>query len=209
MDFKSTKNIIFDFGAVVINIDIPNAYRSFARLSGMTPEAVRDLFEKQGAYADFECGKMSNEGFHKLLRQELGISSSDEDLDEAWNSMLLDVPVKRVEKLMELKTRYNIFLLSNTNAIHVKKMKELFWKNFGIEDFTKLFHKKYLSYEIGLLKPDPAIYEYVLNNAGLKKEETIFLDDNADNVKSALSIGLPTVQVLPGKYTMMEILKNA
>ena len=88
-------------------------------------------------------------------------------------------------------------------------MKALFLENFGIEDFTTLFHKKYLSYEIGLLKPHPSIYEYVLKDAGLNKEETIFLDDNADNVKSALAIGLPTIQVLPGKYTMMEILENA
>ncbi len=209
MDFKSVKNIIFDFGAVVINIDIPNAYRSFAALSGMHPETVRNLFEGQGAYADFESGKMDNDGFHALLRKELGINCNDQELDDAWNSMLLDVPKERIEKLRELKTRYNIFLLSNTNAIHVKKMKELFLENHGIEDFTKLFHKKYLSYEIGLLKPDPSIYEYVLKDAGLNKEETIFLDDNAENVKSALSIGLPTIKVLPGEYTMMEILKDA
>lgn len=209
MDFKSVKNIIFDFGAVVINIDIPNAYKSFATLSGIAPERVKDLFETQGAYADFECGKMSNDDFHTLLRKELNISCSDEELDNAWNAMLLDIPLERVEKLKELRTRYNIFLLSNTNAIHVKKMKEMFWQNFGIADFTKLFHKPYLSYEIGLIKPDTSIYEYVLKDAGIERRETIFLDDNADNVKSALSIGLPTIQVLPGKYTMMDILKDA
>jgi FMN phosphatase YigB (HAD superfamily) len=209
VDFKSVKNIIFDFGAVVINIDIPNAYRSFAKLSGMTPEEVRYLFENQGAYADFEVGKMSNEDFRALLRKELKLTCSDEELDNAWNSMLLDIPLERVEKLKELRTRYNLFLLSNTNAIHVKKMKEMFLQNFGIEDFTKLFHKPYLSYEIGLIKPEASIYEYVLKDAGIDRRETIFLDDNADNVKSALSIGLPTIQVLPGKYTMMDILKNA
>jgi FMN phosphatase YigB (HAD superfamily) len=209
MDFKSIKNIIFDFGAVVINIYIPNAYRSFAKLSGKTPEEVRNLFESQGAYADFEVGKMSNEEFYSLLRKELNINSSEEELDEAWNSMLLDIPKERVEKLKELRTRYTILLLSNTNAIHVKKMKEIFLENFGIEDFTKLFHIPYLSYEVGLLKPNASIYEYVLKDAGIKREETIFLDDNADNVKSALGIGLPTVQVLPGKYTMMDILKDA
>jgi epoxide hydrolase-like predicted phosphatase len=209
VDFKSIKNIIFDFGAVVINIDIPNAYRAFSDLSGIPAETVRDLFEGQGAYADFESGKMNNDDFHAFLRKELKVSCSDEQLDKAWNAMLFDVPLERVEKLKELKTRYNIFLLSNTNAIHVKKIKEIFNENFGIEDFTKLFHKRYLSHEVGLLKPDPAIYEYVLKDAGLKKEETIFLDDNADNVKSALSIGLPTIKVIPGEYTMMEILKNA
>ena len=209
MDFKSIKNIIFDFGAVVINIDIPNAYKSFAELSGKAPEEVRALFENQGAYADFECGKMSNDEFHTLLRKELGVSCSDEELDKAWNAMLLDIPLERVEKLKELKTQYNIFLLSNTNAIHVKKMKEMFLQEFGIEDFTKLFHKPYLSYEIGLIKPDTSIYEYVLKDAGLDRKETIFLDDNADNVKSALGIGLPTIQVVPGKYTMMDILKDA
>jgi FMN phosphatase YigB (HAD superfamily) len=209
VDFKSIKNIIFDFGAVVINIDIPNAYKSFAELSGIAPERVKELFETQGAYADFECGKMNDDEFHSLLRKELSITCSDAELDKAWNSMLLDIPLERVEKLKELRTRYNIFLLSNTNAIHVKRMKEMFVENFGIADFTKLFHKPYLSYEIGLIKPDASIYEYVLNDAGLNRKETIFLDDNADNVKSALAIGLPTVQVLPGKYTMMDILKDA
>lgn len=209
MDFKLTKNIIFDFGAVIINIDIPKAYKAFSDLSGIPAETVKHLFESQGAYADFESGKMSNDGFRALLREELGISSSDEQLDNAWNAMLLDIPSARIEKLQELKTRYNIYLLSNTNAIHKKKIQEMFMEQFGIEDFTTLFHKKYLSYEIDLLKPDPSIYEYVLKDAEINKEETIFLDDNADNVKSALSIGLPTIQVLPGEYTMMEILKNA
>ena len=209
MDFQSVKNIIFDFGAVVINIDIPAAYRAFAKLSGYTPEEVQDLFENQGAYADFEAGKMSNADFHDLLRKELSLSCSDQQLDDAWNSMLLDIPKERVEKLLELRTRYNIYLLSNTNAIHVQKMQEMFWRDHQIQDFTKLFHKPYLSYEIGLIKPDPAIYEYVLQDAGMKKSETIFLDDNAANVKSALNIGLPTIQVVPGQYTMMDILKDA
>jgi glucose-1-phosphatase len=209
VDFKSIKNIIFDFGAVVINIDIPRAYKAFADLSGWSPEKVKNLFEGQGAYADFEVGKMTNDDFHRLLRQELNVTCSDEELDNAWNAMLLDVPKERIEKLRELRTRYNIYLLSNTNAIHVKRMKEMFVKDHQIDDFTKLFDTPYLSYEIGLLKPDPAIYEYVLKDADIKKEETIFLDDNADNVKSALSIGLPTIQVIPGKYTMMEILKDA
>jgi HAD superfamily hydrolase (TIGR01509 family) len=209
VDFQLTKNIIFDFGAVIINIDIPKAYRAFSDLSGIPAETVKQLFEAQGAYADFESGKMSNDGFRALLRQELNISSSDEQLDDAWNAMLLDIPLERIEKLKDLKTRYNIYLLSNTNAIHKKKIQEMFLEQFGIEDFTNLFHKKYLSYEIGLLKPHPSIYEHVLQDLGLNKKETIFLDDNADNVKSALSIGLPTIQVLPGEYTMMEILKNA
>ncbi len=209
MDFKLTKNIIFDFGAVVININIPAAYRAFAKLSGKDPKEIENLFEQQGAYADFESGKMTNEAFFDLLRKELQISSDNETLTEAWNAMLLDIPLERVEKLKELKSRYNIYLLSNTNAIHVKKIKTMFMQNFGIEDFTKLFHKPYLSYEIGIVKPDPAIYEFVLKDAGIKREETVFLDDNAFNVKSALSIGLPTIQVLPGEYTMMEILKNA
>lgn len=209
MDFKLTKNIIFDFGAVVINIDIPAAYRAFAKLSGKDAKDIENLFEQQGAYADFESGKMSNEHFFDLLRKELQISADNDTLAEAWNAMLLDIPLERVEKLKELKSRYNIYLLSNTNAIHVKKMKEMFLEKFGIEDFTTLFHKPYLSYEIGIVKPDVAIYEYLLKDAGIIREETIFLDDNAFNVKSALSIGLPTIQVLPGEYTMMEILKNA
>lgn len=209
MNFSSVKNIIFDFGAVVINIDIPNAYRSFAKLSGLEPSMVQNLFESQGAYADFESGKMSNADFRSLLRKELSITSSDEELDKAWNSMLLNVPKERIDKLRELRGKYNIFLLSNTNAIHVKEIKSIFQREYDIEDFTTLFDKSFLSFEINLLKPDTAIYEYVLNDLGLKKEETIFLDDNADNVKSALSIGLPTIQVIPGKHTMMEILKNA
>ena len=209
MDFKSVKNIIFDFGAVVINIDIPNAYRSFAKLSGLSPERVQFLFENQGAYADFETGNMDNSGFFTLLRKELSISHTDQELEEAWNSMLLDVPKERIEKLNSLKSKYTLILLSNTNAIHIKKITSLFHEHHGIENFTNLFHKHYLSYQIHLFKPDPAIYEYVLKDAGIKREETIFLDDNLANVQSALAIGLPTVHVIPGKYTMMDILKDA
>jgi FMN phosphatase YigB (HAD superfamily) len=210
VDFKSVKNIIFDFGAVVINIDIPKAYQSFAALSGLTPERVQYLFENQGAYADFESGKMSNEGFRSLLRQELNINEcTDEALDAAWNSMLLDIPQERVEKLKELKQRYNILLLSNTNAIHVGRMKQMFMEQYGIADFTTLFHRPYLSYEVGLIKPNPAIYEYLLRDAGIDRAETIFLDDNADNIKSANAVGIHSIQVLPGKLTMMEILEHA
>jgi FMN phosphatase YigB (HAD superfamily) len=208
-DFSLVKNIIFDFGAVIVDIDIPKAYQAFALLSGKTETEVRNLFETRGAYADYESGKLSDAAIRDLIRKELDLHCTDEMIDMAWCSMLLHIPEERLALLRSLAGKYRLYLLSNTNAIHMGVIREILVRQHATRDLAEFFDKVYLSYEIGLVKPNPEIYDYVMKDAKIKKEESVFLDDNLDNVLSARKFGLPTIQVVPYSYTMMEILKNA
>ena len=117
-------------------------------------------------------------------------------LKEAWNAMLLQIPPQRFEMLSRLKEKYHVYLLSNTNKTHVDwvdgYLKTVY--GFSIQDFDKrFFHKSYYSHLIHLRKPNDNIYEFVLQDAGIKAENTLFIDDNAHNIEGAKRLGLQTI----------------
>jgi epoxide hydrolase-like predicted phosphatase len=132
---------------------------------------------------------------------------SDEAIDTAWNSLLLDLPPERVELLRRLATRYRLFLLSNTSSIHITQVNKILEASTGVGQLEDLFETVFLSYEMGLMKPDIRIYQQVLDKAGLKAEETLFLDDNADNIRSAAQLGIETIHVQK-PVTILEYLKD-
>lgn len=188
----SIRYIVFDFGAVIINIDVPLTYKAFATLSGKTENEVKHLFEQQGAYGQYEIGKLDDAGFRTLIRDTLQLDLTDEEVDATWNTLLLDVPEERVTLLRHLANDYPIYLLSNTNPIHIRECREIIKRQHGIDNFRTLFTKTYMSYEIGLLKPDAEIYHYVMNDIGCKPEEILFLDDNLKNIEGASALGIHT-----------------
>ncbi|MEJ0032632.1 MAG: HAD family phosphatase [Bacteroidota bacterium] len=146
-------------------------------------------------FLEYEKGEITNDEFRKGLRQLFGNIHTDFELDDYWNAMLGDIPTERIELLKELKSKYKTFLLSNTNAIHLDYFTGMVNKAHGLESLDPLFHKAYYSHLMKMRKPDPAIYEFVLRENGLKASETIFLDDNLANLKGAASIGIQTFHV--------------
>lgn len=202
------RNIIFDLGDVILNIDVPIASKSFADLSGREQGEILTIFKESEIFRQFETGAMDEPAFRNYVREILNFPDlSDEAIDTAWNSLLLDLPPERVELLKKLAAEYRIFLLSNTSSIHITQVNKILEASTGVEKLEDLFETVFLSYEMGLMKPDTRIYEKVLDKAGLKAEETLFLDDNADNIRGAAQLGIQTIHVQK-PVTILEYLKD-
>lgn len=189
---KNIKTIIFDLGGVIIDLDVERTINGFSSLSGFSPEKVKKLYATHPVFHDYEKGLVTDESFREEIR---GLFQSkevdDSHIDDAWNAMLLGIPKSKLELLEKLKERYQVMILSNTNNIHVQQMERNILPK--VSDFSSLdhfVHKVYYSHILRMRKPDAEIYQYVLDDQGLRVEETIFLDDNADNVKGAEQVGL-------------------
>ncbi len=189
------KNIIFDFGGVVLDIDpqltvnefIKLGFKDFDKL--LTPEFTEEIIGK------FERGILTPEVFRTKLKSFLNIDVTDQQLDDAWNSLLYDTPRERIEIIEEVKKNYQIILLSNSNEIHYDLFVRDLQLRFGYREFDELFHKAYFSFDLHLQKPDPDIYEFVINQHGLVPENTLFIDDKTENIEAAKKLGLKTYQL--------------
>ncbi|HYG15137.1 MAG TPA: HAD family phosphatase [Bacteroidia bacterium] len=195
MDFTGIKNIIFDLGGVLINLDPTLTHRAFEK-AGAVQVAEHFTFTHQHTLIkEFEVGRMDAPSFRQMFCGIFNTVIQETDFDAAWNAMLLDVPAERLELLRRLKSRYNIYLLSNTNFLHHAFIIEYLRATHGIDNFDAMFHKAYYSHTLGLRKPDAAIYRHVLDENKLNPSETLFFDDNAANIEGAKAVGIQSVLV--------------
>jgi epoxide hydrolase-like predicted phosphatase len=195
---RPVKNIIFDFGGVIIPID-PMAYaRGMIALGCKDISGLHERFMKEQVYARFEKGEMSPGEFRMMLRSGLENHATDEQLDGAWNLILGEIPPHRVNFIEKIKSKYRTFLLSNTNKIHYDHYQEQFCKTYGYDSLDNLFENAYYSFQLKLYKPDPAIFEYVLKDSSLDPAETLFIDDYLTNVEAAKQLGLQVIHLEEG-----------
>lgn len=188
------KNIIFDLGVVIININ-PDLTTSAMKSLGFNEfEKSYSLFKQTDIFDLLEKGLIKSDYLRNELRKHSNNDISDQSFDEAWNAMLLDFPENRINLLKELKKKYNIYLLSNTNEIHYKQYLQDFKNRYGFE-FNSLFVKAYYSFQVGMRKPDEEIYKYAVNDSNLDPNETLFIDDLLVNIASAKSTGLQTMLI--------------
>jgi glucose-1-phosphatase len=204
------KNLIFDLGNVIIDLDIE---RTWIQLKHWLVDdyalTLKNIQADTDIFIQYEIGKISEETFFETLRQTSDTPLSIRHLKEAWNAMLLSIPMHRLEMLSALKARYNVFLLSNTNKTHVDWVDGYLkvMHNMSIEDFnTRYFHKPYYSHLIHLRKPNKNIYEYVLNDAQLIAAETLFIDDMPANTEGAKAVGINTL-LLPIGDEIVDYMK--
>jgi HAD superfamily hydrolase (TIGR01509 family) len=208
VDFSSIKNIIFDLGGVIINIDYAkstDALRAFTDPSiqvDFSQKAQSELFDL------YEKGDISSAEFRDGLRKEYGITASDEQIDQAWNTMLLDIPAERIELLRQLSRQYRLFLLSNTNAIHMLAFNKIVEDAHGMPSLDGLFEKAYYSHLVRKRKPGGEVFEHILAENGLKREETLFIDDSIQHIEGARQVGLQALHLAP-PLTINEVLKEA
>jgi glucose-1-phosphatase len=188
-NIEGIRNIIFDLGVVILNIDFQATEREFKRLGFHEFDELYTQARQIGLFDRLEQGEISPDKFRNELRKLIGIAISDVQIDNAWNSMIGEFPLKRIKFLEELKQKYRIFLLSNTNKIHFDFYNEIFRKEFGY-NFSELFEKMYLSFEIGMRKPDKRIFEYALKQSRLKPGETLFIDDMLQHVEAAMTCNI-------------------
>jgi len=200
----SVKNIIFDFGGVILNIDNKLAEKSFERLGLKKFDQLYSQAAQKELFDELETGLISPDMFRKKIRNYISSDVSDLQIDNAWNSMLLDLPEERIELLEKLKPKYRLFLLSNTNEIHFAKFSAYMRNKFRRDLFSGLFEKAYLSFEVKMRKPNVEIFEHVLNQSGLKGDETLFIDDSFQHIEGAKKVGLRAVFLEKGK-TILDV----
>ncbi|MCX7862527.1 MAG: HAD family phosphatase [Bacteroidales bacterium] len=192
IDLSGIKNIIFDFGGVIININPKLTINALKELGVYQAGKLLTNFNVTSILHDLELGKISNHEFLLYLKQQCTKDVSLHEITQAWNAMLLDIPQQRIQLLQHLKQFHKIFLLSNTNAIHFKQFNNTFLQATQGISFQQMFDKVYFSYEIKLRKPSIEIFKYVLDDQQLNPTETLFIDDSIENIETAKMLNIRT-----------------
>jgi glucose-1-phosphatase len=199
VDLKGIKNIIFDYGGVIINIDLQLSIAAFKKLGFSNVEEILFQLNSSKLLLMMEKGQISPEGFYQEIRKSSGLTLSDKEIETAWNTLLLDMPAKRIRLLEKLKIHHRIFLLSNTNKIHFHHFAKQLKDKFGYSNFDELFEKAWFSFDLNMNKPNPEIFQYALNDARLIPDETLFIDDTKINTDAALKVGMKVHHLEPGE----------
>ena len=190
------KNILFDLGNVLLDLHLDKTEETFRDLLQEEFETAYLKYEADRLFERLEAGKISPFEFIRGIASATDVPMSDDDVIDGWNALLGDLPLARIELLRQLGQNYQIYLLSNTNAIHMMWLNDYLQDNYqmSIQDFTGLFRKHYFSFQIQLCKPQAEIFEYVARDAGIQPAETLFVDDRADNIDTARQLGFQTYQ---------------
>jgi FMN phosphatase YigB (HAD superfamily) len=204
---KEFKNLIFDIGDVIVDIDYPTTIAEFQKLGTVDFSHIVSYSTQNRIFDLLETGKITAQQFRDELKRFLKPGTTDEEITRAWNSILINYPSQKIDLLKELKTRYKTFALSNINEIHVTSIDLAAQEKFGAEKFGSFFHQAYYSNEVGFRKPDKAIYEFVLQKENLIAEETFFVDDKAENVVAAKELGIHAYQ-LTNRNKLNELLTD-
>jgi len=204
---KGIKNIIFDLGGVIINLDQQRTLNEFNKLSNVPFETIYNASDQKELFDEFDKGNITTEIFFEKLKFEIRYNGSQEELLNAWNAMLLDIPEHRLDLLVRAKQNYTTFLLSNTCEPHIAFFERELYNEYGVKNFEDYFDKVYYSCRIGLRKPDPKIFRNVLTQNNLNPKETVFIDDSIQHVKGAGECGL-NAYLLPKGMEIEDLLKD-
>ncbi|MFH1296961.1 MAG: HAD family phosphatase [Bacteroidota bacterium] len=193
------RNIIFDFGGVICNIDISRMEKAFVALGIKQFDKEYSVTERDNFFGSFETGKISPKQFRDTLANYFDRQVTEQEIDAAWNALLQDIPASRISLLRNLVHHYRLFLLSNTNEIHFNKYLKELQEVYGVSGFKDLFEKAYFSHQIGLRKPFREVFDFVISDAGLNRKETLFIDDSMQHVEGARKAGLQTYHLREGE----------
>lgn len=191
------KNLLFDLGGVIMDIRRQDCIEAYRLLGMREPERFFGEYSQQGPFKLLEEGKMSVDEFHTGMRAEFDSAVTDAEIDAAFCAFLTGIPVHRLEALRELRKRYGIYLLSNTN--------EIMWQSKIADEFRKegreredYFDGIVTSFEAKALKPDARIFDYACHKLGIRPDETLFVDDSQSNLEAAAALGFKTLLATPG-----------
>ena len=197
------KNFIFDFGGVILDIDMPKVFRGFATL-GVGAEAMGIGTGTLAAnspvlqlFSQYQCGFISTDEFCSIIASKCKPGTTKEQVAETWLTVCVDLPQHRLDAIQELRKNHKVYLLSNINDLHWDYCCEK-WFNRGGHNCEEYFDKLFLSQRMGMEKPNPEIFKKVIADTGIVPEETMFLDDTLENLESAAKLGFLTFHAAPG-----------
>ncbi len=192
MEKKTIKNLLIDFGGVLIDLDRTRCIENFRRLGLEQVDSLLDVYHQQGIFMQQEKGLITPEEFRAEIRSMMNRPMvSDDEIDEAWNSFLVGIPTYKLDLLLKLRKHYTVHLLSNTNWIHWQwSCRNAFaYKGHTVEDY---FENIYLSFEMKMAKPEMDMFRAVVSDSGIDPEETLFIDDSEANCLAANTLGIAT-----------------
>lgn len=199
--------IIFDLGGVILNLDYGKTIDAFKKLGKSDFESLYTQAQQTGVFDLLETGRIKPEEFYAHLKPLLQPNITSKEIDKAWNAMLLDLPAERLTLLKKLAAKYRIFLFSNTNEIHYKAFREIILEEHGNENILEeIFERTYYSHVLGMRKPHPESFEFILNQNGLEAKETLFVDDSIQHIEGAQSIGIKAIHLVD--TTINELFKD-
>ncbi len=196
---QQIKNVIFDLGRVLLHIDYNKTSRAFQQLGFNNFDELFSQLKANELFEDLETGKISEDVFYKEVQKFATQDVDQKDIFIAWNAMLLDFRKSSLDFLESIKDKYRLFLLSNTNIIHLTAFKEILRKETGKPSLDEYFIKSYYSHEINLRKPYKDIYEFILKDGNMIAAETLFIDDSYNNIQAAKELGIQTHLLLAGE----------
>ncbi len=192
------KNLLFDLGGVIMDIDRDRCARAFKKLGMKDPDDFLGLYGQKGDFLALEAGEIDADEFHRRVRPLFGTPErSDKEIDDAFIEFLIGIPVERLKALRELRKDYRVLLLSNTNPIMMNSRIAECFRSEGLE-MADYFDGIFTSYEAKCCKPGKEIFDYASRFGNMKPEETLFFDDSQSNVDAARSYGYHAVLVKPG-----------
>ena len=192
---NNIRSLLFDLGNVIIDIDIDGAHERLNRF--FRKDANRPVIEK--AFIDYECGRISTDIFINTLLSQCDRKVQALDIIEAWNSMLIGIPEQRLEMLRLLKKKYSVYLLSNTNALHLEWIHRYLRKEHNVESFEKeFFDHAFYSHLVGDRKPNSSIFKFIAEDSFMTPALTLYMDDVQENLDVAEKLGFNTHLVNPG-----------
>lgn len=189
-DLKGVKNIIFDLGNVIVDIHYDRTLAAFRDLGFSNFDKIYSLYKQTDLFTNLEVGKIPGDDFCKGLRDNGMESLTNQQIKTAWSLMIGDLTPETYQLLKKIRINYRTFLLSNTNEIHIDHFTKEVKQSFGKDVLPEMFEKLYYSHCVQMRKPNLEIYEHVLQDAGLKPEETIFIDDLSENIEAARQTGI-------------------
>ncbi len=191
------KNLIFDLGGVILDIDPERTLNAFRDLGIKNIDSLYTLKKQSGIFDEFDTGKTDLDTFRHNLRKASGKNFTDEEFNAAWCAMLVEFPPERIALLEVLKKQFRTFLFSNTNVLHHEVYTQMLKETTGHDSLSELFEKAYFSHTFGMRKPDVKVFERILEKNDLKAEQTLFLDDLEQNTDAAKAAGIKAIQISP------------
>ncbi|MGC3946866.1 MAG: HAD family phosphatase [Chryseolinea sp.] len=204
MQDSSVKNLIFDLGGVIIDLSIDDTLKTFAALAGVEKKIIDKWYTTAPEFLSYETGHITDEEFRSFINGQCVSPGTDATIDKCWNAMLRGLPKQKLDLILSLKDKYNVYLLSNTNAIHLRYINEVMLPAIpgALPSLDNYFHRAYYSHVMKKRKPHAEIFEEVLAESRLNADETLFLDDNHDNILGATKVGIKTAFVNTPDYIL-------
>ncbi|MCX6203391.1 MAG: HAD family phosphatase [Bacteroidetes bacterium] len=199
------KNLLFDLGNVLYDIDFKKMNTAFASIGIEGFDQHFTLNKSHKLFLDLEMGFVNEQAFYDGVRALSNLPLTNDQIKYAWNALLVGFRKNSIQWIKDNNAQYNTFLYSNTNQIHHDYFIAEFENKVANYPFVSLFKKPYYSHEMGMRKPDPASFSYILEKEGLVASETLFIDDNEPNILAAASVGLQVLHLKEGMTVEKDI----